>query len=70
MDLLDREYLNSFSNLDEKERVQIILVAIKVSHYVENKDLMRILEGLKTSDPNLKIREAARSELEKFTTIN
>ena len=70
MDLLDREYLNSFSNLDEKERVQIILVAIKVSHYVENEDLMRILEGLKTSDPNLKIREAARSELEKVTTTN
>jgi hypothetical protein len=41
-----------------------------VSHHVENEDLMRILEGLKTSDPNLKIREAARSELEKFTTTN
>ena len=70
MDLLDREYLNSFSNLDEKERVQIILVAIKVSHHVENDDLKRILEGLKNNDPNLKIREAARSELEKFTAIN
>ena len=46
------EYLNSFTNLDEKELVQIILVAIKVSHHVENEDLMRILEGLKTSDPN------------------
>ena len=66
LDLLDREYLNSFTNIDEKERVKVILVAIKVSHFVGNEQLKLKLEELKDSDPNLKIREAARFELKNF----
>ena len=66
LDLLDREYLNSFTNLDEKERVQILLVAIQVSHFVGNNEIKIVLEKLKKDDSNLKIREAARVGLEKF----
>ena len=64
LDLLDRKYLNSFPNVDEKEKVQVILVTISVSHFVQNQELK--LERLMNEDLNLKIREAARIALEKF----
>ena len=66
LDLLDRKYLNSFPNLDEKEKVQVILVTISVSHFVQNQELKLKLERLMNEDLNLKIREAARIALEKF----
>ena len=66
LDLLDRKYLNSFPNVDEKEKVQVILVAISVSHFVQNQELKLKLERLMNEDLNLKIREAARIALEKY----
>ena len=66
LDLLDRKYLNSFPNVDEKEKVQVILVTISVSHFVQNQELKLRLERLMNEDLNLKIREAARIALEKF----
>ncbi|MEE3302735.1 MAG: HEAT repeat domain-containing protein [Candidatus Neomarinimicrobiota bacterium] len=66
LDLLDRKYLNSFPNIDEKEKVQVILVAISVSHFIQNQELKSKLEFLKNEDSNLKIREAARIALEKY----
>ena len=66
LDLLDRKYLNSFPNVDEKEIVQVILVTISVSHFVQNQELKPKLERLMDEDLNLKIREAARIALEKY----
>ena len=66
LDLLDRKYLNSFPNVDEKEKVQVILVTISVAHFVQNQELKLKLERLMNEDLNLKIREAARIALEKF----
>ena len=66
LDLLDRKYLNSFPNVDEKEKVQVILVTISVSHFVQNQELKLKLERLMNEDLNLKIREAARIALEKY----
>ena len=66
LDLLDRKYLNSFPNIDEKEKVQVILVVISVSHFIQNQELKSKLEFLKNEDSNLKIREAARIALEKY----
>ena len=66
LDLLDRKYLNSFPNVDEKEKVQVILVTISVSHFVQNQELKIKIERLMDEDLNLKIREAARIALEKF----
>ena len=53
-------------NVDEKEKVQVILVTISVSHFVQNQELKLKLERLMNEDLNLKIREAARIALEKF----
>ena len=66
LDLLDRKYLNSFPNVDEKEKVKVILVTISVSHFVQNQELKLKLERLMNEDLNLKIREAARIALEKY----
>ena len=66
LDLLDRKYLNSFPNVDEKEKVQVILVTISVSHFVQNQELKLKLERLMNEDLNLKIREAGRIALEKY----
>lgn len=66
LDLLDRKYLNSFPNIDEKEKVQVILVVMSVSHFIQNQELKSKLEFLKNEDSNLKIREAARIALEKY----
>ena len=66
LDLLDRKYLNSFPNVDEKEKVQVILVTISVSHFVQNQELKLKLERLMNEDLNLKIREAARIALGKY----
>ena len=66
LDLLDRKYLNSFPNVDEKEKVQVILVTISVSHFVQNQELKLKLERLMNEDLNLKIREADRIALEKY----
>ena len=39
LDLLNRKYLNSFPNIDEKEKVQVMLVAISVAHFIQNPEL-------------------------------
>ncbi len=66
LDLLDRKYLNSYPNIDEKEKVQVMLVAISVAHFIQNQELKSRLEDINSSDNNLKIREAARIALGKF----
>ena len=55
-----------FPNIDEKEKVQVILVAISVAHFIQNQELKTVLVDIKENDQNLKIREAARIALNKF----
>jgi len=43
-----------------------MMVAIQVAHFVQDLDLKESLETLRESDPNLKIREAARVALAQF----
>ncbi|MBT3478796.1 MAG: HEAT repeat domain-containing protein [Candidatus Marinimicrobia bacterium] len=66
LDLLDRNYLDSFPNIDEIEQVQAMMVAINVSPFIQDLELKILLEKLRESDSNLKIREAARLALTQF----
>ena len=66
LDLLDRKYLDSFSNIDKIEQVQAMMVAINVAPLIQDSDLKASLLELRESDPNLKIREAARRALLNF----
>ena len=66
LDLLDRNYLDSFPNIDEIEQVQAMMVAIQVAPFIQDLELKISLVHLKQNDPNLKIREAARKTLTQF----
>lgn len=66
LDLLDRKYLNSFSNIDKVEQFQAMMVAINVAPLIKDSDLKASLLDLRESDSNLKIREAARRALLNF----
>ena len=66
LDLLDRKYLDSFSNIDKIEQVQAMMVAINVAPLIKDSDLKASLLDLRKSDSNLKIREAARRALLNF----
>jgi HEAT repeat protein len=66
LDLLDRNYLDSFPNIDEIEQVQAMMVAIQVAPFIQDLELKTSLVQLKQNDPNLKIREAARKTLTQF----
>jgi HEAT repeat protein len=66
LDLLNRNYLDSFPNIDEIEQVQAMLVAIQVAPFIQDMELKKSLAQLKKDDPNLKIREAARKALTQF----
>jgi hypothetical protein len=63
---LDRNYLDSFPNIDEIEQVQAMMVAIQVAPFIQDLELKTSLVHLKQNDPNLKIREAARKTLTQF----
>jgi len=63
---MDRNYLDSFPNIDEIEQVQAMMVAIQVAPFIQDLELKRSLEKLRDSESNLKIREAARIALTQF----
>ena len=62
--LLDRQYLNAFPEVDEVEKDQAIMVAIKVSSQLKDDRFVTKLVGLAKSDVNLKIRDAALKTLQ------
>lgn len=63
-DLLDRNYLNAFPEVDEVEKNQAIMIAIKVSSQLKDDRFVTNLVGLAESDINLKIRDAAMKTLQ------
>jgi HEAT repeat protein len=57
--LLDRDYLNDFPKVDEAEKNQAIMIAIKVTSQLKDDRFIENLVALAESDVNLKIRDAA-----------
>ena len=57
--LLDRDYLNDFPKVDEAEKNQAIMIAIKVTSQLKDDRFIANLVALAESDVNLKIRNAA-----------
>ena len=62
--LLDRNYLNAFPEVDETEKNQAIMIAIKVSSQLKDDRFVTNLVALARSDVNLKIRDAAMKTLQ------
>ena len=63
-DLLDRNYLNAFPEVDEVEKNQAIMIAIKVSSQLKDDRFVTNLVALAEFDVNLKIRDAAMKTLQ------
>ena len=63
--LLDREYLNQFKEVDEIEKKQVLMVAIKVSSLLVDQRFKSKLITLAETDVDLSIRDAAIKTLEK-----
>lgn len=63
LDLLNRKYLDSFSNIDQFEQDQAMLVAIQVVPNIIDTEFRELLKNLSEEDRSMKIREAARKAL-------
>ena len=63
--LLDREYLNKFSEIDPIEQTRVLMVAIKTASILFDKRFVDNLISLSKNDKDLSIRDAAIKALEK-----
>ena len=63
-DLLDRNYLAKFPEVDPQEQTQLVLSAIEVASLLNSSDLNEIVKKLSTDDPNANVRTLA------YETIN
>jgi len=63
--LLDREYLGQFKEVDEIEKKQVLMVAIKISSLLIDERFKPKLITLAETDIDLSIRDAAIKTLEK-----
>ena len=65
-ELLQRDYLMKFTQVDDWEQVQAILVAIHIAGILQSEEFIPYLEKLALSDMNMKIRDSAIKTL-KYT---
>ena len=65
VNLLDRSYFEHFTEVDEEEEVQAILVAIQVSSQFPSNLFITNLLKLATFDKNMQIRDLAIKTLDK-----
>ena len=63
--LLDRDYLNKFSEIDPVEQKRVLMVAIKTASILFDKRFEDNLISLSKNDKDLSIRDAAIKALEK-----
>jgi len=63
--LLDREYLNKFSEIDPVEQKRVLMIAIKTASILFDKRFEDNLISLSKNDKDLSIRDAAIKALEK-----
>ena len=57
--LMDRNYLSTFPELDQNEVTKVILTAIETTTIIVDQRFEPLLETLASSDENLKVRNAA-----------
>jgi len=67
--LMDRDYLNTFPELNPEEISKVMMIAIEASLNVQSPDIELRLTELSKLDENLKIRNAAIKALEKMFEV-
>jgi len=64
--LLSRDYLEQFSEVDRQEQTHIVLTAIEAAAYLDDHQLKKKITLLSQSDSNMKVRAAAFEYLQKW----
>lgn len=64
-ELMQRDYLQKFKEVDDWEQVQAILVAVHVSSILKSDEFIPHLEKLALEDRNMKVRDSAIKTLKK-----
>jgi hypothetical protein len=59
MDLMHREYLDSFKNLSEERKEELMINAIKASEKLHKSELNEQIKKLSASEKNPRVRDAA-----------
>jgi HEAT repeat protein len=62
--MLDRQHLATVAGMTPEQREDAMLEGVTAAAVLKDPDLRRMLEGLRASDPSLRVREAARSALD------
>jgi len=70
VNLLDRSYFDHFTEVNEEEAAQAILVAIQISSQYPSEQFVNNLLKLATLDRNMKIRDLAIKTLDKVYNRN
>ena len=65
INLLQREYLDRFPNVDDWEKIQALLVAIHTTSILKSNDFIPYLLELAKNDINMKVRDSAIKTLNK-----
>ena len=68
--LLDRKYFDQFINVDEWEKVQAMMVAIKMSEKLIDDRFISKLKYIALNDVNMKIRDSAIKVLKKTYKVD
>ena len=64
LDLLNRDYLKSYSEVDADERTEAILVAIEAAKYLSDDELNEKIKYLSQNDPVMRVRDEAQKALQ------
>jgi len=59
LNLLDRQYLNKFESIDRFEKEKAMMVAVKISNMINDKDVNDAVLLISKHDENLKLRNVA-----------
>ncbi|MFA5060065.1 MAG: HEAT repeat domain-containing protein [Candidatus Omnitrophota bacterium] len=59
LNLLDRQYLSGFPQVDANEQIQIMIVAMRASALLKDAQLQNALVDLAKNDPNIDVRKTA-----------
>jgi HEAT repeat protein len=64
LQMMDRRHLATIADLTAEQREEAVLQAVQAAGVVRDPALRSALEGLRDSDPSMKVRAAARAALE------
>jgi hypothetical protein len=63
--LMNREYLQQFMQVDQEEQTNLVLAALDAAAQLDAIQFKETLEHLTQSDPNMKVRSKAMETLKK-----